>query len=84
MASQTTRSLSTTIADNVRSGRVEKGLTQAQLAHLVGVDVGSVSRWERGLVMPTLENLVGLAVAFGRDAAWFYVDHAGAEIARAV
>lgn len=35
-------------ADEVRAERDARGLSQAEFARLLGVDVMTVSRWERG------------------------------------
>lgn len=37
----------------IRSLREERGLTQLQLAQLVGVGDKAVSKWERGAAAPT-------------------------------
>lgn len=55
--------------------RIIKGLTQKQLADLLGLDQTTVSNWERGKVMPDSVNQVKLAdffnvsldYLFGRD-----------------
>lgn len=44
----------------IASKRSEKGLTQSQLAELVGVSRKTVVRWERGLVRPTNSHLLRL------------------------
>ena len=49
--------------------RVGSGLTQEQVAELLGIGNEAVSRMERGLVMPTVARLVELAEIFGCDAA---------------
>ena len=36
------------LAEQIRSYRLEKGMTQEKLAEAVGVTVGAVSKWERG------------------------------------
>ena len=57
--------------DNARFGafvarlRKEKGLTQRQLAELVGVSDKAVSKWERGLSLPDISLLEPLADALG-------------------
>lgn len=45
--------------------RVEKNLTQEQLAELLGVTNRSVSRWENGNNMPDLSLLMELAKFYG-------------------
>lgn len=44
--------------------RSEKGVTQAELAELLGVSNRSVSRWETGTTMPDLDLLIELAKYF--------------------
>jgi transcriptional regulator with XRE-family HTH domain len=43
--------------------RLERGLTQPQLASLVGIGESEVSRYENGHHLPRLEGLVRLAIA---------------------
>jgi transcriptional regulator with XRE-family HTH domain len=45
--------------------RKKRGLSQAQLAELVGVEQPTVQRWENGKRMPDLESLDRLARALG-------------------
>lgn len=42
---------------DIAAARKRNGLTQAQLAELVGVDQALVSRWESGRVKPSPESL---------------------------
>lgn len=51
------------IADQLRSGRESKGLTQRELGELSGVPQGQISRIERGAVDLRLSSLVQLARA---------------------
>lgn len=48
--------------------RSEKGVTQAELAELLGVSNRSVSRWETGATMPDLDLLIELAKYFHVEA----------------
>jgi transcriptional regulator with XRE-family HTH domain len=45
--------------------RKAKGLTQEQLAKLLGVTQGTVSQWENGLTHPAFNMLPRLANALG-------------------
>lgn len=47
--------------------RVLAGLTQAQVAEILGVTNEAVSRMERGTIMPTVARLIRLAEIFGCD-----------------
>jgi len=45
--------------------RKKRGLSQAQLAELVGVEQPTIQRWEKGTRAPDLDSLAGLAKALG-------------------
>lgn len=45
--------------------RIERGLTQAQLAALIGCYPKDVCRWETGERSPSAKSLVKLAAALG-------------------
>jgi transcriptional regulator with XRE-family HTH domain len=49
----------------LRDLRRQRGWTLEAVAYLAGVDQGTVSRVERGLVEPTPETTVALARTFG-------------------
>ena len=49
---------------NIKELRVERGLTQAQLAKLIGVTQGAVYFWEKGINEPTAGYLIKLARLF--------------------
>jgi transcriptional regulator with XRE-family HTH domain len=75
-SSDATNGLAATVAANIRSARVDAGLTQRELVAAVGLkDAMAVSRWERGEHRPNLENLSALAEVFGCDVSWFFADH---------
>lgn len=63
--------LLTALASRIRTARTQAGLTQEQLAGLVGVTQVAVSQWERGEHPPALGSLSGIAEATGRPLAWF-------------
>lgn len=49
------------IGHYLRTLRTKKGLTQAELAEVIGVSNRSISRWENGSTLPDLSILVWLA-----------------------
>ena len=53
-----------TLAENIRSLRKERKLTQEQLAELLGVTTGAVYKWESGMSVPELTLLVEIADFF--------------------
>ena len=56
--------MATMLAENLRRLRKERGLTQEQLAEVVGVTAGAVHKWEARLSVPDLEMIVELADFF--------------------
>ncbi len=52
------------LGENIRALRKEKGLTQEQLAEVLGVTAGAVYKWEAGLSVPELALLIELADFF--------------------
>lgn len=74
-------SITQRLGTNIRAARLSAGLKQRELAGLAGVDVITVSRWERGAHSPSEANLAAMAGALGRDIGWFYVDHSMQEAA---
>ena len=53
------------LAEQIRTFRREKHLTQEQLAEVLGVTVGTVSKWEGGSSTPDLSLIMELADFFG-------------------
>ena len=53
------------MTDKLTALRVEFGLTQAELARAVGVSRQTVSRWERGFIVPSTANLISLGCLYG-------------------
>ena len=51
----------------LKERRLSAGLTQKSLAYVIGVNVTSVSDYERGRAMPSLRNLIRLASVLGYD-----------------
>ena len=51
------------LGETIKSLRIEKGLTQPQLAKLVGVSNGMISIWENNIIDPKASYLKALAVA---------------------
>ena len=57
--------------DNIAIGnyllklRTEKGLTQIQVAEILGVSNKAVSKWECGEALPSVEMLVALSKLYG-------------------
>jgi transcriptional regulator with XRE-family HTH domain len=56
----------------VKKIRLEKGLTQKELALEMDVEISQISRIERGLVNPTLTTLIKLATCLNVKIASFF------------
>ena len=52
------------LAENIRAFRKQRGLTQEQLAEVLGVTVGAVYKWEARLSLPELSLIMELADFF--------------------
>ena len=55
------------LGNKIAQLRKEKGLTQKQLAELLHVTDGAVSKWERGMNYPDLSLLEPITLALGTD-----------------
>ena len=53
------------IGDRIRETRVNKGMTQQQVADSIGVTYQNISQYERGLRTPKNETLIKIADALG-------------------
>ena len=53
------------IGENIFRARKNKGLTQTELADIVGVSFQAVSSWERDEYLPDMENFMRLAEVLG-------------------
>ncbi len=58
------RTLAERFGQRLRSTRNEHGMTQRQLAQHLEVPEALVCRWERGVHLPSFENLRGLCQLF--------------------
>lgn len=61
-------------ADRLRKSRIEKGLTQRELAIRVGLSDKSISIYENGKAYPPVSNLLMIAKELGKDIAYFLSD----------
>ncbi|WP_440057849.1 helix-turn-helix domain-containing protein [Pseudomonas fragariae (ex Marin et al. 2024)] len=53
------------LASRLKQLRTSKGLKQAQVAEAAGLEVNTVSRYERATITPSIEHLLKLATALG-------------------
>lgn len=52
------------LGETIKALRIEKGLTQPQLAKLVGVSKGMISIWENNINEPKASYIIALVKAF--------------------
>ena len=58
----------------IKKIREDKGLTQVELAKLIGIGNSTFSRYERGEVNPSAEMLSKIAIALGVDVNMLFDD----------
>lgn len=51
--------------ENIKRLRLSKGITQKQLANILGISSKTVSKWETGLGQPEINQIAPLAQVFG-------------------
>ena len=57
--------------DRLAAVRKKMGLSGQKFAELVGVDRFSVWRWEKGVVKPSLDNILTLCRVTGKSIGYF-------------
>jgi len=69
MSSSQLSDISSVFGEVLRQHRVERNISQEELAYLAGVDRTFVSRLERGVRQPTITTLIGIGLALDIPAA---------------
>ena len=59
------------MGENIKLARVEADLTQTQLAQKIKAKQKSISRYETGASLPSLETLVKIAKVLKKQAGYF-------------
>jgi transcriptional regulator with XRE-family HTH domain len=62
------------LGKKIKIARVELDLTQTQLANKIKAKQKSISRYETGLSMPSIETLVKIAKVLKKSTAYFLED----------
>lgn len=57
-------------SSRIREIRKARGITQKDIAELVGVTPSCVTQWESGLISPNCDKLIPLAKVLGCDPLW--------------
>jgi DNA-binding XRE family transcriptional regulator len=59
------------LGKKIKLARIEHDLNQTELAHKIGAKQKSISRYENGLSMPSIETLVKIAKVLKKPAGHF-------------
>lgn len=54
----------------LKSARINAGLTRKDVAERLKISVSAISYWERGITIPTLENMVELKKMYNKSIDW--------------
>ncbi|WP_238884569.1 helix-turn-helix domain-containing protein [Clostridium sp. YIM B02551] len=57
--------MNTSIGENIKRLRTEKGLTQKELAEKCNISLSALNKYERGERVPKIENISSIASALG-------------------
>lgn len=60
------------ISDRLKEARLRVGMTQEELAKIIGVTKGAIANYENGVSVPKVEFLYPLMAALGVDANFVY------------
>ena len=60
------------IKNNLIDLRKRKGLTQTEIAEIVGKKAPSVASWEQGISLPDLQTLYRLSIYYNKMMEYFY------------
>lgn len=59
------------LSKNIKLARIEMDLNQTQLANKIGAKQKSISRYETGVSLPSIETLVKIAKVLKKPASYF-------------
>ena len=60
-----------TLGKKIKIARIELDLNQTELAEKIGAKQKSISRYETGLSMPSIDTLLKIAKALKKEPAYF-------------
>lgn len=58
------------LANRIKKLREKLDFSQQEFADIIGIHLQSISRWERGTIVPSVEAIVTIAEKFGVDPLW--------------
>lgn len=73
-----------TVGERIKEARQEKGLSQEELARIIGSTKSAISRYESGKRKPNLEQLKDIARALNADIVYLISGQTSAEVERGI
>ncbi len=58
------------ISQRIQESRKKQGISQEQLAEVLGVSRQAVSKWESGQALPEIDKIIGMSDYFGVSTDW--------------
>lgn len=62
------------LSERIKELRIEKGLSQMQLAKIIGVSQKAIDYWDRNINEPKASYIIALVKAFGLSFDEFFAD----------
>lgn len=62
------------LGDRIKEFRLEKGLSQTQLANIIGVSQKAIDYWERNINEPKSSYIIAMVKCFGISYDEFFAD----------
>lgn len=63
-----------TIGEKIKEARIKAGLSQKELAEIIGTKQGNIARYELNGQSPTIKRILEIAEATKTEAPWFLED----------
>ncbi len=67
--------MNSVISKKLKQLRIQHGLSQLELAQKLGISNRAISKWEKGISMPSSENIYRLSKVFGVSIEYFYSEN---------
>ncbi len=61
------------IGDRIKQKRIENSLTLTQLSELTKINAGTLTKYEKGINKPTIENLIALSQKLSVSISWLII-----------
>ena len=60
------------LSQKIKLLRIKHGLSQLELGQKLGISNRAISKWEKGISMPSSDNIYRLSKIFGVNIEYFY------------